>query len=130
VRDEYSVFITGPVLAIQEQVLILDFYVANNPGMISCTDNADHIVGLPMGTDSPRIIASAQGSLGPARIFYPYLYMVGACTGGRMVNLQTGEVSPLEIGYDTFTLAVDKNFLFWSDQEGVKCMLRPGEGIK
>jgi hypothetical protein len=65
--------------------------------------------------------------MGAAAAFAPYLYTVGDCRGGQMLNLDSEEISVIDaIGYDAFSLAVDKTHLFWSDREGLKCMRRPG----
>ena len=127
IRDERSLFYVGPVVQDVDDRIIFVLHVDNYPGMISCTDNAAHIVSLPGTGGTPQILLSVAGSLQGFGVVSPFLYTLGACSGGQRLNLETGESTSLVIGYDAFNLVVDQEHLYWTDREGLKCMSRPGE---
>jgi hypothetical protein len=123
--DERSIYAVGPIILEDEDKFIFEFYVAGNPGMVSCSDNASYITSVPEAGGTPEIIMTVEGALSLAAVFAPYIYTIGDCRGGGMVNVETGETAAINIGYDAFTLAVNQNHLYWSDREGLKCMQRP-----
>jgi hypothetical protein len=131
-RDEWSRYAAGPVIAEYNGEFIFVFSVANNLGWGSCTDNADHIVALPESGGTPHILLTVSGSLGwgsliDADLIAPFLYTVGMCQGGQMTNLNTGKTSAMDIGWGTSALAVDKKHIYWANREGLECMRRPTE---
>jgi len=124
-RDERSAYYIGQVIQEYNNELIIIFDVENNPGMVSCSDNAANIVSLPEAGGTPHIIQTVAGPLVGTGVVAPYLYAIGGCRGGQMVNIDTGETSTINIGYNAFNLIVDKRHLYWSDREGLKCIRRP-----
>lgn len=134
-RDEWSRYYVGPVIAEYDDELIFVFSVANNPGMGSCNDNKDHIVALPKVGGMPRILLTLSGSLltgslVDSDLYSPYLYTVGLCQGGQVTNLNTGETSAIDFGgwgWNASSISVDKGYIYWADREGLKCMQRPTE---
>jgi hypothetical protein len=123
-RDEWSRYRLGSVIEEADGRIIFTFSVDNYPGMISCSDNATHIVSLPEGGGAPVVLASAAGGMDDFALAAPNLYLTGNCLGGQVVNLDTGENSTLPIEYSTYNLAVDEGHLYWANDEGVKCMAR------
>ena len=124
-RDERSVYFVGPVIQEYNNVIHFLFTVENYPGMISCTDNRVYMISLPESGGTAHIILNQEGSQSGVGVAEQYLYTIGGCSGGKSVNIDSGEISGLNISYDSNNLAVDKNNLYWTDQEGLKCMRRP-----
>jgi hypothetical protein len=124
-RDERSVYFTGPVIQEYNHEIIFGFIVENNPGWISCTDNSVRIIGLSEVDGMPRIIMSVSGPLTNIGMIDKTLYSIGGCSGGQVINMDTGETSTIEIGYDAYNLALEKNLIFWTDHEGLKCIRSP-----
>jgi hypothetical protein len=124
-RDERSVYYTDRVIQDNNNEVIFEFYVGNNPGWGSCSDNATYISGLSKADGALRSIAVMAEYLTDIQVVDPYLYLIGGCVGGKMVNIDTGETSDIGLGSDAFALAVDKSHLYWTDREGLKCIRRP-----
>ena len=124
-RDERSVYFIGPVIQEFNHEIIFTFSVENNPGWISCSDNSVRILGLPEVDGVPRIIMTVSGPLTNIGMIDKTLYSIGGCFGGQVINMDTGETSTIEIGYDAYNLAFDKKHIFWTDNEGLKCIRRP-----
>ncbi len=123
-RDERSVYFVGPVIQEYNNVIIFIFTVENYPGMISCTDNRVYMISFPESGGTAHIILTQEGSQSGVGVAEPYLYTIGGCMGGKFANIDSGKISVLNISYDSNNLAVDKNNLYWTNQEGLKCMRR------
>jgi hypothetical protein len=124
-RDERSIYYTDRVIQDDNTEIIFEFYVGNYPGMVSCSDNATYILGFSKTDGTIRSIAVMSEYLTDIHVVTPYLYLIGGCVGGKRINIDTGEISDIELGSDAFTLAVDENHLFWTNREGLKCIQRP-----